>query len=171
MSKKRKRKFRFFLAWQDRKEENWLNEMAKKGWMLKSFFLFFYIFEKTKPSNTVYRLDYKTTSNLDQEEYIHIYEDAGWKHVTQFLNWHYFAADPSQVQTNVIYTDRESEAEKYNGLLKVLYAALASVFLSSGLPLLIIDIPGYFYWIEAFNLFVLCLLIVCILKVRKKTRI
>ncbi|MDE1455460.1 DUF2812 domain-containing protein, partial [Bacillus paralicheniformis] len=62
MSKKRKRKFRFFLAWQDRKEENWLNEMAKQGWMLKSFFLFIYIFEKTKPSNTVYRLDYKTTS-------------------------------------------------------------------------------------------------------------
>lgn len=78
---------------------------------VKVLLLFIYIFEKTKPSNTVYRLDYKTTSNLDQEEYIHIYEDAGWKHVTQFLNWHYFAADPSQVQTNAIYTDRESEAE------------------------------------------------------------
>nr|WP_326862224.1 DUF2812 domain-containing protein [Bacillus haynesii] len=47
MSKKRKRKFRFFLAWQDRKEENWVNEMAKQGWMLKSYFLFIYIFEKT----------------------------------------------------------------------------------------------------------------------------
>ncbi|MDR4215848.1 DUF2812 domain-containing protein, partial [Bacillus paralicheniformis] len=87
----------------------------------------------------------------DQEENIHIYEDAGWKHVTQFLNWHYFAADPSQVQTNAIYTDRESEAQKYNGLLKVLYAAFASVFLSLGLPLPVIGIPGFFYWIAAFN--------------------
>lgn len=171
MMKKRKYVCRFFLAWQDRAEEKWLSEMAMNGWMLKKLFLFVYLFEKTEPNETVYRLDYKATSNRDEEEYIRIFQDAGWRHVTRLFNWHYFAADASQVQTTAIYTDRESEALKYKGLLRVLYTVFIGVCLSLFLPLLYVGVHGYLYGLYGFGLIAIALLIACILKVRSKTKI
>lgn len=88
-----RRMVKVFFAWQDGKEESWLRSMSKQGWALKKYNLFVYTIEKIKPTDSIYKLDYKTTKNDDLIEYMTLYKDAGWEHVTQFFGWHYFRID------------------------------------------------------------------------------
>lgn len=119
MSRRNKKVFRLFLAWQDEKEEEWLREMSLKGWEFKRYF-FGYNFEKTEPKDVVYRLDYKSTFNNDFDEYLKIYQDAGWEHVAQGIRWNYFRTDVKDCVLPEIYSDNYSKIQKYKGLLRVL---------------------------------------------------
>jgi len=52
-------KRKWFWAWQDEKEEQWLNAMSKQGYHLISPGSFGrYEFEQGEPKNYVYRLDF-----------------------------------------------------------------------------------------------------------------
>lgn len=75
------RKFKWFWAWQDDKEEAWLSEMAQAGWHLKwPAMPGFYTFEAGAPRQDVYRLDY-VFSNKDYQNYLQLFQDAGWQHL------------------------------------------------------------------------------------------
>ena len=49
---------KFRLYFNKDKETTWLNEMAAKGYALKSFFAGFYSFEKCEPGEYVYQIDF-----------------------------------------------------------------------------------------------------------------
>ncbi|RSK28869.1 DUF2812 domain-containing protein [Bacillus sp. HMF5848] len=120
-----KKVFKLFWAWQDDKEEQWLQAMGEKGWALRHYNTGFYTFEKIKPTKYIYKLDYKTTRNSDMEEYVGIFEDSGWEHCAQYLGWHYFRTPAEGAKTPDIYSDTASKAHKYNSLATVLYLVLA----------------------------------------------
>lgn len=126
MIKKYKKMIRFFGAWQDDKEETWLREMSLKGWKLKKYTFLVYTFEKAEPKDYIYKLDYKTTFNNDMEEYLAIFNDAGWEHVEEFAGWHYFRIEAENSEVPDIYSDNKSKAEKYKGLLRFLSIILIS---------------------------------------------
>ncbi|MFQ8631802.1 MAG: DUF2812 domain-containing protein, partial [Intestinibacter bartlettii] len=48
-------KYRYYID--NQKEQDWLNNLTKKGWALKSFFLGFYKFEKCEPGEYEYQID------------------------------------------------------------------------------------------------------------------
>lgn len=126
-----KKVFKLFAYWQDSKEEEWLNQMAKDGWLLKDY-RFFYIFKKSEPGNYVYKTDYKTLKNKEFEEYKTIFKDAGWEHAAQFAGWHYFRTKAENGALPDIYSDTDSKIQKYTSLLKTIsfaYFALAAIFL------------------------------------------
>ncbi|MED4462582.1 DUF2812 domain-containing protein [Metabacillus fastidiosus] len=113
----KKKAFKLFWTWKDDAEEKWLFEMSKKGWALRDFKWGLYTFEKIRPAEYIYKLDYKSTRNNDLEEYLSIFEDAGWEHVAQFFGWHYFRikTDQSFHQPD-IYSDIDSKVQKYKVL-------------------------------------------------------
>ena len=118
MSKIKKRVFKLIWAWEEEKEERWLREMANKGWLLQSYFIGFYTFVKSEPGDYIYKLDYRV--DIDEKEYLNIFEDAGWTHVAQFLGWHYFRVKADQCDYPEIYSDNVSKIHKYKSLLKLL---------------------------------------------------
>lgn len=65
------------------KEEQFLNNMAQKGYYLEKYnSLGVYIFKRIEPQNLCYRIDYRTFSNNAQfENYCTLFQDAGWEHV------------------------------------------------------------------------------------------
>ncbi|MBM7648710.1 hypothetical protein JOC78_001656 [Bacillus ectoiniformans] len=126
-----KKVFKIFLAWQDQQEEKWLRFMAQQGWSLKEYTYFRYTFEQTEPHDSIYKLDYKATKNNDLDDYLAIYQDAGWEHVAQFAKWHYFKANAETAFTEEIYTDSESQVQKYKGLLKILLLMFFSLLFIS----------------------------------------
>lgn len=75
------KKFRMFMDIQ--KEEKWLNEMARKGWLCKRVSSSgFYHFEKAEARDQIIRIDYQTfKSKAAKERYIELYEEYGWKHL------------------------------------------------------------------------------------------
>ncbi len=112
------RKFKLFWAWQDHKEEAWLQQMAQQGYHFSAMvFPTIYEFTLGEPRDVVYRMDYTDVRKEDIDTYLQYFLDAGWEYVDSGMGWYYFRklADPDKV--NEIYTDAESKIQKYERML------------------------------------------------------
>jgi hypothetical protein len=127
------RKFKWFWAWQDEKEEAWLSEMAENGYHLDLVtFPCFYQFRRGEPAKFVYRLDYQTLKVKDRESYLQLFTDAGWEHVGKMAGWEYFRKAYQNEEAPDIYSDADSKARKYQRIM---------TYLVIFLPILIILMP------------------------------
>lgn len=110
-------RFRLFTAWNAAAEEKWLEQMAGQGWHLVRGGILFK-FRRGEPAQVRYRLDYRTETRAKLREYLDLCRDAGWEHVYQFGNWHYFkTSDPSAPE---LHTDPASLADRYKRILVLL---------------------------------------------------
>lgn len=146
------RKFRWFWAWQDEKEEVWLGEMSRKGYHLISAALpGIYTFTIGEPRNYVYRLDYQPYSKKDRDDYLQLFSDAGWEHVGEMASWQYFRTEAKPGETPEIFTDVESKVAKYKRLLGYLFIFLVSIW-----TVFIIHLSDNPYsWIGGIKIFIL----------------
>jgi hypothetical protein len=112
-----KKVVKVIFAWEDEKEEKWLEEMAAQGWKLETAAPYVYYFRKSEPEKVVIRLDYKMTLDKDYQEYLSLFRDAGWELVVTFANWHYFRISPQNNETPEIYNSSRAKAQKYRRLL------------------------------------------------------
>ena len=112
------RKRRWFWAWQDHKEEAWLEAMAREGWHLQEVALLNYTFERGEPREMVYRLDFRTSKEVP--EYVEFVQGAGWEYVGQMSSWLYFRAPAEAGQTTELYTDAEGKIAKYQRVIGIL---------------------------------------------------
>jgi len=111
-------KFRWFWAWQDDKEEEWLGEMSRLGLHLEKTEPFgFYSFTHGKPSAYIYRLDFQSGSLKGKEDYFQLFRDAGWEWIGNMGGWQYFRKESKADETPEIFTDNESKIAKYKRLL------------------------------------------------------
>ena len=113
-------KFKWFWAWQDEQEEAWLRKMSQKGWHLVSVKPFgIYNFKAGEKLDSVYRLDYQT-KRKDRIYYLKLFQDAGWKHISEMSGWQYFRKQVEAGESPEIYTDVESKVTKYKRLIAYL---------------------------------------------------
>src|SRR5690625_3588040 len=125
-------KFRFFLNFD--KEEQWLEQMAKKGYHLKKA-TFGYQFDQGKPANTVIRTDFrKFKKKEDFIDYCTLFADSGWKHryVSKSCGVQYFKKIDDTAE-NEIFSDANSKASRYKR-----YANMFIGLAISYVPLLIV---------------------------------
>jgi len=115
------KKYRWFWPWQDEKEEAWLEEMSQTGWHLKSVQLpCVYFFDKGEPCRNIYRLDYMLMNKAKIQEYLQIFQDAGWEYIGEMSNWRYWRKLVVSGETSEIFTDNESKIKKYQRMLAVM---------------------------------------------------
>ena len=108
------RKCRWFLPWQDEKEENWLRGMANQGLHLVELNNFGqYFFRTGEPVDTVYRLDYQKYSKKEKDAYLQLFKDSGWEFVGPRSGWQYFCKPFSPGEPEEIFTDTASKVDKY----------------------------------------------------------
>lgn len=125
-----KKEFKWFWAWNDEKEEQWLTEMAQQGWHLQSpGVLGVYTFERAAPRNVVYRLDFKTAGK-DMAEYLQLFTDGGWDYLGAMGGWQYFRKESVEGEAPEIYTDNASKIHKYQRVFFFL-VILLPIFMSS----------------------------------------
>ncbi len=118
------RKFRWFWAWEDEKEEAWLGDMARQGWHLSSMSLpAYYTFESGPEKNYVFRMDYFIDS-ANKPGYLQLFKDAGWDYFGEMGGWQYFGKEASEGSVPEIFSDNLSKAKKYERLLFLLIAFL-----------------------------------------------
>jgi hypothetical protein len=114
------RKYKWFWAWQDEKEEAWLRQMSQEGLHLASLgFPGFYYFTAGEPANYVYRLDFVTDSK-DYQNYLQLFKDAGWEHLGRMGGWQYFCMLAGEGELPASYSDPDSKIQKYRRLLAYL---------------------------------------------------
>jgi hypothetical protein len=127
-------KFNWFWAWQDDKEESWLEEMSRQGLHLQSLGLpGMYYLDPGEPRDYAYRLDFNTFRN-DRANYLGIFQDAGWEHLGSLGGWDYFRKQRKPGELMEIYSDNESKIQKYNRLLLylIIFFPIMIVLLTSG---------------------------------------
>ena len=126
-------KLKWFWPWQDDAEEVWLRSMSQQGWRLvKIGLLGYYTFQAGQPADYVYRLDYQTSVKKETPNYLQLFQDAGWEHVTELASWHYFRKLHQQGEEPQIFTDVDSKIAKYQRLLEALSlpAAMSVLFMN-----------------------------------------
>jgi len=106
------RKFKFFMDFE--KEEQWLQEMAKRGYQLESK-SFGYKFKKAEPEDVTINIDYRTFKKKeDFIDYCTLFEDSGWKHIagSKSSGTQYFQKI-DEAGDDDIFSDKSSKAGKY----------------------------------------------------------
>jgi hypothetical protein len=122
--------WRLFWAWEDDRQERWLTDMARRGWHLRRAALMRFTFDRGEPSDVVYKLDYTILKGGERDEYLGLFRAAGWEHVGEVANWHFFRTLAAAGADPDIFSDDESRAAKYKRLLVLLVALLPIVVMS-----------------------------------------
>ncbi len=108
---------KWFWAWQDFEEEQWLESMSERGYhLLEPGFFGRYVFEKGEPHKYIYRLDFMVQPK-DRESYLQLFNDAGWEYLGQFGSWQYFRKPAGDGNNPEIFTNVESKIKKYQRVL------------------------------------------------------
>ena len=99
----------------DQKEQQWLNEMADKGWYFKKFSFPFYTFEQGEPGEYVYRTEVLKNFGFGQEvkDYLDFVQEAGIEVVQKRLTWVCFRQHKSEGEFE-LYSDVASKLSYVN---------------------------------------------------------
>src|SRR5699024_6948405 len=122
-------KFRMFVDFD--KEENWLEQMARNGYHLKST-AFGYRFESGSPEDATIKIDYRTFKRkTDFVDYCAMFEDSGWKHLAGTKNsGHQYFQRKHEAAGEDIFSDDESKTSRYKRIADVrLKFAMSFVYL------------------------------------------
>lgn len=125
-------KFKFFIDFE--KEEQWLQQMAKDGYHLKSAY-FGYQFKQGHPENATIKIDFRKFKNKeDFIDYCTMFEDSGWRHLygSKSTGLQYFKKIDPTVGDD-IFSDPYSKAAKYKR-----YAKMCFELAISFIPLLVV---------------------------------
>jgi hypothetical protein len=134
------RKFKVFVDFE--KEEQYLNDMAKQGYILKEYTVFgVYNFAKEEKQDLKYKIDYRTfKKNQDFEDYKALFEDFGWKHIygtKNSANQFFLLMDENS--NNEIFSSKESFAARYKRLYEMCNMTAVTLILYTFVILLIND--------------------------------
>jgi len=109
-------KFRLYLN--KDKETTWINEMAAKGYALKSFFAGFYSFEKCEPGEYVYQIDFGSKMYSVSDDYREFMAENNIEIVCLWGYWIILRKRADEGEF-VLYTDVDSSIEHYTKILKM----------------------------------------------------
>lgn len=133
------------FAFSEESDMEKLKEYARQGWILEDIVGgFIYKLRKDKSQDIIYNLDYQTEAN---EEYFTIFKEAGWNRIVSVENYmHIFSA---QAGTKPIYSDCESEIDKYTSIRNrtrkgTLYSLILAIALMGLLVVSLVDIKPIF---------------------------
>ncbi|WP_155593775.1 DUF2812 domain-containing protein [Lysinibacillus cavernae] len=99
----KKRIYRFFIDYE--KEEQWVNEMADRGWNLKKSVVGYFVFEKGTPSQYIYRNEFVNRKSKDYFEFL---DTMNIECVAKFGCWAYYRKLKSEGPFE-IFTDTTSK--------------------------------------------------------------
>ena len=113
---------KWFWVWNLEEEKAFLEEKAREGLILESVSLGSYSFNESNPQDLIYQMDFKGFDRkISEEEYLQIYEDAGWTLVGRLGGWYYFSQESSQKGDLLIFNDNASKASIYKRILAFLF--------------------------------------------------
>ena len=114
------------------KEEKWLTQMAKEGWLFEKYTFLRYTFRKSDITDYVYRIELldQWIRSRKSQEYIRFLDEMGVEFVDSWVGWAYFRKRSSDGEFD-LYTDYDSKI-KHNNRLLTLYWLLAFCNFTAG---------------------------------------
>ena len=109
----KKKELRIFTIADWKKEEQYLQKRHREGWkFIKAGLPGIYHFEKCRPEEVVYQLDYNQDGLEHKDEYLQMFQDCGWEYIQDFGGYSYFRKPVSQMHgEEEIFCDDESRLD------------------------------------------------------------
>jgi hypothetical protein len=107
---------KMYFVWNMDKEKAFLEEMAQAGYMLVKVSFGKYYFEACEPEKVSFNFDFKGLDRMTVDEFLGIYEDAGWEMVCNFGMWYYFAKK-GEAGHDAIFNNNDSKASRFRRIL------------------------------------------------------
>ncbi|HLQ70598.1 MAG TPA: DUF2812 domain-containing protein [Bacillota bacterium] len=123
-------KWKIFIDYQ--REEEWINEMARKGYHFKEYTFCRYTFEKDEPGKYEYRMELleELPNTPDSKGYIDFMEENGIECVDTFIRWAYFRKETTD-EPFEIYSDYTSRMSHMKRVIAIILAvSIANLFLA-----------------------------------------
>lgn len=103
-----KKEFHYFTLPEYEEEEQYLREMANKGYLLENVSAVgIYQFKKSEPIDMVYRIDFNPQKKENRDSYLQMYKDYGWDYLLDVNEFSYFCK-PYDGAEDDIFSDNES---------------------------------------------------------------
>lgn len=136
-----KRRLAFFTIPEYKKEEKWLEKLHRSGLKLKKATLpCFYTFEECEPEDVVYQLDYNEEGMKNKAEYVQMFKDCGWEHITDMAGYSYFRKPVSEmVEDEGIFSDDASKLDMIRRVFKGRMIPLLFIFFGIIIPQIFIQ--------------------------------
>ena len=158
------------------REALYLRKMHAEGWKLRkvsySILLFAvkYTFEKCRPEQVSYQLDFYPMKKSERASYLQLFKDCGWEHITDFNGFSYFRKLHSGIESDTefeIYNDAAGKLAMVKRILTMRMLPILLLF-SALLPVFskFLGRGSYFSW-EVFLIFIIdwVLLIVFVIQI------
>ena len=88
--KEYKKVFKVFVVGQEEKECEWLSQMSRLGYHLENVsFACYYTFKKGEPRDYAYMIDMKEKDQIDEGEYVAMYEEHGIEFIDKSAQFYY----------------------------------------------------------------------------------
>ena len=109
---------KWYWVWQMDAEKEFLEQMAADGYGLCAVRLGKYVFEKQTPQKLIYQMDFRGLGGkIPEEEYLQLYQDAGWTLAAHMGGWYYFCREYEEGADLSLFNDNESKSKLYRRLL------------------------------------------------------
>ncbi len=116
-----KRVRKWFWVWQQDQEKAFLDSMADQGYQLVQVRLGEYLFEEQDDPKYVVQMDFPGLGRkMSEEEYLQLYQDAGWELVSKVGGWYYFRQPRQEGMDQSLFNDQQSRGNIYRRLLAFL---------------------------------------------------
>lgn len=134
-------KLAFFTIPEYQKEQDWLRQQHLNGWKLtKATLPCFYHFERCKPEDVVYQLDYNQEGLSHKYDYIQMFADCGWEYITDMAGYSYFRKPVSEMKENEeIFCDDDSRMDMINRVFRGKIIPLIVIFFCCIIPQMFIQ--------------------------------
>jgi len=97
------------LAFSEKEDMRKLAKQAAKGWHLQDFAFMGYRLVRGEPKQVQYMIDYRTLDEAEEQEYLEMFEHAGWTRVCSSYGMYIFEASTDVAP---IYTDVDTKQDK-----------------------------------------------------------
>lgn len=129
-----KKELHFFFLPEYEEEEEYLCDMAKKGYLFEKVTLpGIYHFRKSEPTNMIYRIDFNPQKKEDRESYLQMFKDYGWEYIQDLNEFSYFYKLDDGTDDE-IFNDNESRIEMMERINKRKMIPLVAIFLCIIIP-------------------------------------
>lgn len=139
-----KKERRLFVLSEYEEEEQYLRDMARKGYLLEKVTLpGVYHFRKAEPVDMVYRLDFNPKKKEDWDSYLQMYRDYGWEYLQDLNEYSYFykpAGDSDD--ENEIFSDNVSRIDMIERIYKRKMMPILGLLLCCLIPQYILHLNG-----------------------------
>lgn len=144
-----KKEIKFFSVAQHVEEEQYLRKQHNAGWkFIKVDGLGVYHFEKCRPEDVIYQLDYNQEGSANKAEYIKMFEDCGWEYIQEYFGFSYFRKSAAEMNgEEKIFSDGNSRLDMMTRIYKGKVLPLLAIFFAVLLPQLVSNLVNGRYGI------------------------